>query len=113
MKNEILSSGSYVPEDFDSFIKRYSGFGKNLYEKLENEYPAIFAYLSFYRRVDYQTEDSYAIFDDSNKAFAIQLDPLCEVIVLWGNHVRIEIGTWSLDEYAESITFIREELLKY
>lgn len=110
MRSKILPCGNYVQEDFDSVMKRYSGFGEDLYKKLKDGYPKVFANLTFYRRVDHQVEDSYAVFADNDSFLAIQLDPLCEVIVLWNNLNRIEIGTWSLDQYSDAITFITEQL---
>lgn len=110
MKSEMLPSGDYAQEYYDAVMARYSGFGKNLYQKLRDMYPDVFFNLTFYRRIDYQVEDSYAVFVDGDSFFVIQLDPLCEVIVLWSKLDRIEIGSWSHDEYSEAMAFITDQL---
>lgn len=84
MATDILASGEYEQEDFDAAVKGYPGFRMDLYLKLNDQLPTVFANLTYYKRVDHQTEDSYAVFNHKNATFVIQLDPLCEVIALWG-----------------------------
>jgi hypothetical protein len=93
-------------ESFDEMTNRFVGFGENLFRKLLFVYPAIVEQIKFYKRVDFQLEDSYAIITNMTTSIAIQLDPLCEVIILWNNEVQIEKGRWTenlLDETIESI----------
>jgi hypothetical protein len=108
---QILGQRDYVREDFEEMCRRYEGFGKDIYTKLRLILPSVFDRLTYYRATTYQTEDSYAVYKDGTAEFAIQLDPLCEVIVLWNSKTQIEIGTWSTDEYSEAIDFIRGNLL--
>lgn len=97
-----------IPTRFDV---RPSGFGKEIYQKIKDSLPFVFDNLSYYKDVTFQTKDSYAVFREDKTAFGIQLDPICEVIVLWNDHTQVEIGTWSKDEYAEAIEFILNHLL--
>jgi hypothetical protein len=111
MTDRILGLGQYHQEEFDDLNKRYSGFGKEIYTRLKSTLPSVFDKLTYYRSLNYQTNDSYAVFKDGDKVFAIQLDPLCEVIVLWNDEKQVEIGTWSADEYGDAISFIKTELI--
>lgn len=102
----------FVIETFDEFEKRYLGFGKEIYINVKENLPSIFDDLVFYKRINFQLEDSYAEFKNDKFPFFIQLDPLCEVIVLWNGSKQIEIGYWSDNEYVDAINFIKSELLK-
>jgi hypothetical protein len=112
MVEKILGSGQYLQERLEDVDKRYSGFGKEIYAKLKLTLPSVFDKLTYYRSLSHQPLDSYAVFEDGKKMFAIQLDPLGEVIALWDNEKQVEIRTWSTDEYTEALSFIRTELLK-
>jgi hypothetical protein len=79
---------------------------------MEEQIPEVFLNLSFYQQTTYQSDDSYALYDDKNnpeKSFVIQLDPLCEVIVIWNQNIHTEIGAWSGDPEFESIKLIQDE----
>jgi len=102
----------FIKETFDEFEKRYSGFGKDIYIRIREQFPQVFEKLEFYQGVTFQPEDSFAQYNDEHHQFVIQLDPLCEVICLWNNYTQVEIGTWSKDEYAEAISLIQTEFLK-
>ena len=113
MGNILTSKDGFQEETLDKVQERYSGFGGNLYQLMEEQIPEIFLKLSFYQQTTYQSEDSYAVYEDRDnpeKSFAIQLDPLCEVIVIWNQNIHTEIGSWSEDPEFESIKFIQEEL---
>ncbi|BDD12661.1 hypothetical protein FUAX_50930 (plasmid) [Fulvitalea axinellae] len=93
MKSDLLiEKNDFIEERFAEMNTRYKGFGKDLYLKIKDELPEVFEGLKFYQRIKHQIEDSYAIFNDKTTPFAIQLDPLCEVIVLWNHTLQIEIG---------------------
>lgn len=110
--NLLQPREDFVIETLDEFEKRYFGFGKEIYSNIEKELPEIFNNLVYCRRVNFQLEDSYAEFKNDQFPFCIQLDPLCEVIVLWNDTKQIEIGYWSENEYVDAINFIKSELLK-
>jgi hypothetical protein len=99
-------------ESYDEFINRYTGFGKELYLKISDELPDVFNELTFYKRINQQPKDSYALCLGGAYSFAIQLDPLCEVIVLWNELKHIEIGRWSENEYHDAINYMKLELMK-
>lgn len=101
----------FTHENINDFSDRYKGFGKDIYEIIKQELPDIYARLKYYRNTIGQTGDSYAEFMDDYHHFAIQLEPIGEVIVLWNKTKQIEIGTWSEDEYRETINYIKNELL--
>ncbi len=122
MPHSLLNtSQKYIEEKFIDVKKRYILFGNELYEILEKTEPEIFKYLKFYQAIEVnekttwgevQSEDSYAIYDNGEKSFGIQLEPLCAVICLYNEKTGIEIGNWDgNDYYQESIKFIKEELL--
>ncbi|MDP8033588.1 hypothetical protein QJU43_04635 [Pasteurella atlantica] len=108
---KIPESFIFVSETFDEFEKRYVGFGKELYLNIKEKFPDIFNHLVFYKSINYQLEDSYAEYKNDKFSFSIQLDPLCEVIVLSNSTKQIEIGYWSKNELVEAINFIQSELL--
>jgi hypothetical protein len=81
----------------------------------------VFKYLQYYKATKgtekyvfgAQLEDSYAIYNDGNILFSIQLDPDSEVICLYNWETQIEIGDWdNNDYYKKSIEFIRTELMR-
>jgi len=113
MKTKLLNpSENYSEETYSEFENRYVGFGKEIYLKIKEKTPDVFHKLTFYKQIDSQTEDSYAEYSDINQLFAIQLDPTCEVIVLWNEQKQVEIGIWSNNEYGDAIDFIKSEFLK-
>lgn len=107
----------YEEETFSEFLIRYKGFGKEIYLELKNQLPEIYQHLKFYKATkssnkcvgNYpQTEDSYAVYSNGKNSFQIQLDPLCEVIIVWNYEISFETGYWSENEYLETINFIKE-----
>lgn len=102
----------FIIETFDDFEKRYSGFGKEIYATIKVNLPAVFNNLVFYKHISSRLEDSYAEYQSDLFPFCIQLDPLCEVIVLWNNTKQIEIGCRAIHKYTDAINFIQSELLK-
>ncbi|RZS93577.1 hypothetical protein [Aquimarina brevivitae] len=117
----LNDSQEYVEETFEEVKTRYIEFGKDLYEILRVDEPKIFDHLKFYKATkliektswgEAETENSYAIYDDGKKSFGIQLDPLTPVICLHNQQTQREIGNWNgNDYYAESLEFIRTELI--
>ena len=85
---------SVKEETFAEFSKRYSGFGENLYEFLKLNYPRFFCKLTFFRDVVERSPVSYAFYKDERNSFIIQLDPECDVIILWDDIEHIEFGSW-------------------
>lgn len=102
----------YIQESLEEFDNRYSGFGGQLYSKLSYDLPPVFRNLVFYKKKTGQTGNSYAEFVDFRSPFAIQLDPIGEVIVLWNKEKHIEIGFWSNDPYKDALEVIRKELIE-
>lgn len=78
---------------------RYEGFGKELYEKMSIELPFSIGNIKLFKNIETQTLDSYAVFDNGNSKFAIQLDPESEVIILWNHDKQIEFGGWTANLY--------------
>jgi len=121
METEILGDHQeYVEEKFDEVLMRYNRFGKDIYNLIKKELPQVFKYLKYYKATKStekyvfgaQLEDSYAIYNDGNILFSIQLEPNCEVICLNNWKTQIEIGDWdNNDYYKQSIEFIRTEFL--
>ncbi len=107
-KNLFHTPELFVQETYNEFEHRYEGFGKETYLKIKEQIPNIYYKLLFYKRIDLQTEDSYAIYSDGEKSFAIQLDPLCEVIIIWNRQRHLETGSWSNTEYDDAIGFINQ-----
>jgi hypothetical protein len=101
----------YIPESHEEAGRRYSGFGKDLYRQIEQRFPDVFRNLQYYQRMTIQAEDSYAIYNNHQNSFCIQLDPECEKIILWNEEKQIEIGHWSDNEYEDALHFIQSELL--
>ena len=108
----IIPKTDYKEENYLEVKNRYNGFGEEFYSSIKQNLPEVFKHLKYYQNIKIQKEDSFAEYNYENICFAIQLDPLCEVIVLFNNsNISIEIGTWSEDEYKEGIDFIKNEIL--
>jgi hypothetical protein len=73
-------------------MSRYAGFGKGIYHELKDELPFVFDNLTFYTCLSSQKEHSYAVCHKDTKPFAIQLDPLGDVIVLWNRNITVRNG---------------------
>ncbi|MBD0260090.1 MAG: hypothetical protein ICV83_30595, partial [Cytophagales bacterium] len=101
MNKDVLGDWEVIEESYAVATRRYTGFGSMLFSILQDKMPQVFDNLKFYQPVKYQSENVLATYEDALCAFGIQLDPLCEVIVLWNDETRIEIGTWSNGEYEE------------
>lgn len=110
MTNFLITEG-FIEENIEDFTNRYQGFGKEVYKYIKQELPNIYSRLKYYRNTITQTEDSYAEFIDNINNLAIQLDPVSEVIVIWDETKHIEIGTWSNNQYKETINYIKNILL--
>lgn len=117
----LNDSQEYAEETYEDFKNRYILFGKDIYDILKKHNPEIFDNLKFYKAtkliektswVEAETENSYAIYDDGISSFGIQLEPMTSVICLHNKNTQIEIGDWNgNDYYAESLKFIKEQLL--
>ncbi len=103
----LLPKFNFRNESFEDFKNRYNGFGKDLYQHIQNEIAPVFNNLQLYRSTNFQTSDSYAIFDNGKHTFAMQLDPESEMIILWNENTQNEFGTWTDDLYVEIINEIR------
>lgn len=97
-------------ESIIEFENRYTGFGNKLFSILELDLPNLYSHLTFYQNIN-QPEDGVAVYDDSKHSFAIQLDPLIEVIVLWNENNSIEVTSDDGQEYETAIKFIKNKLL--
>lgn len=103
---------SFAEESYISFKKRYDGFGKDLYDLVRTRHPDVFLAFVFYRSLnDSQPLDSYAVYSNGSKSFAIQLNYIGEIIGLWNYEVAFEIGTWAENEYDLAIKAIEENFL--
>jgi len=113
MKPESLLPENYDfrQETYDAVCSRYAGFGRNLFATLREAMPSAFNSLLFYRASVHQESDVYAVCHWAQTNFAIQLDPYCEVIVLWDHSTQIEIGTWESDPSLTAMEFIRRNFM--
>jgi len=121
METAILGDHQeYEEEKFEEVVLRYNRFGKELYNVIKEELPNVFKYLKYYKGTKStekcvfgaEPENSYAIYNDGNILFSIQLEPECEVICLNNWKTQIEIGDWdNNDYYKQSIEFIRTQFL--
>ncbi|ASP37841.1 hypothetical protein CHH28_03750 [Bacterioplanes sanyensis] len=98
-------------ESLSEIQSRYTGYGCHLFDQIQLKAPTVFKKLKFYRSINHQPEDVFAIYEDSSNPFAIQLDPESEHICLWNEHMHVELGYWCEDVYQEAITIITHQLL--
>lgn len=123
MTHSLLNdSQEYTEETYEEVKTRYVLFGKDIYSILKKTEYEIFNNLKFYKATkliekttwgDAETENSYAIYDDGKTSFGIQLEPMSAVICLHNERTQIEIEDWDgNDYYADSIKFIKEELIQ-
>jgi len=101
---------SFSEETLEELCTRYSGFGHELYEMIQDEIPFVFRQLRFYRSDLHQTGDSFAICELA-QPFSIQLDPDIEVIVLGSQEAGTEIGSWVTSPCEDAMTFIRQHFI--
>ena len=103
MNSTILKSHyPVIEENYFEFINRYHGFGKGLYYFIKENHPDIYNNLKFYKKKEHSAPDSFALLDKQEKTLAIQLDPECEMIIIWNDKIQLEFGTWEPLDY-ESI----------
>ena len=107
---DILFEGEYEQENYQEFNARYKGFGKDIYSKMNRELPFVLDNIKLYKKVDYQLPDSFSVFDNGKSTFAIQLDPECEVIIIWNKKTQIEFGNWTIDLYNSVFNGIRNTI---
>ena len=98
---------NFIKIDYGQAMQFYSGFGKDIFQLIEQHIPGVMSAFRFFRSPISQTEALYAVYENEDLSFAIQLDPNCEVVCLWNlQGVHHEIGTWALEPYAEAIQII-------
>lgn len=102
---------NFVEESYKDFLVRYSGFGDDFYHLLEEQLPDVFQHLRFFKSTNHQPEDSFALYQNKDGLFCIQLDPLCEVVILWNNEKHVEFSSLWNDQYLGALKFIKEDLL--
>jgi hypothetical protein len=108
----LFDNWDFAEENYSEAMTRYSGFGAKLFNILDDRIPDILPSFRFFRSTGYQSEDVFAICENIERPFAIQLEPSCEVICIWSDTVNtIEIGGWSENEYEDAIEFIQEHFL--
>ena len=101
MAVNILDNWDLKIESYEDVKIRYSGFGYEIFRVLEFELPLVLNNLKFFQPLN-QPEDVIAYYKLEGKEFAIQLDPLCEVICLWDNNFSIEI-TFFVQDYCNKV----------
>ncbi|HCS21884.1 MAG TPA: hypothetical protein DIW47_15220 [Bacteroidetes bacterium] len=108
--NLVGAEGQFMEESYSEFLSRYQGFGSTFYADLKEKCPDVFKHLEFYtvRSVE---EDSFALYTKEEISFAIQLDPLMEIICLWNHAQQIEIGHWHEHPVEVAIAYIKTEFL--
>ena len=102
--------GELKKETFSEFEKRYKGFGEIFYLLIRERMPNFFSKLKFYVGVVYQTEDSYAVYENGEKLFVIQLD-LYGVIIIWDDKQQHEFGDWDENAEENAIKCIEDKFL--
>jgi hypothetical protein len=102
---------SFACETLAEMRLRYTGYGNHLFDQIQLQIPTVFQKLKFYRSIHNQSEDVFAVYEDSTTSFAIQLDPDSKHICLWNEHMHVELGYWCEDVYQEAITIITHQLL--
>ncbi|GAA3924479.1 hypothetical protein [Hymenobacter algoricola] len=109
----LPASLRFAEESYAEAQTRYSGFGKDSFPRLEARFPGFISKLRFFHPQEYQSEDVWAVYEDASVQFGIQLDPDCEVIVLWNKNPEnsIELGTWWDDASDIAIRYIEQVFL--
>jgi len=110
MHKVLEAYGLVKEEEYNEFMNRYKGFGKTFYSLIEKELPRVFSKLVFYVGIVYQTEDSYAVYDNNGQLFVIQLDPY-QVIIIWNDKQYYEFGEWDENAEKKAIKCIEKEFL--
>ncbi|WP_428666456.1 hypothetical protein [Runella sp.] len=102
---------NFVEESYNDFLLRYSGFGEDFYQLLKEQLPDVFKQLRFFKSTNHQPEDSFALYQNVDGLFCIQLDPLCEVVILWNNEKHVEFNSRCNDQHLGALMVIKENLL--
>jgi transposase len=112
----LLGYAIFEEETFEEFMRRYDGDYKEFYTLVKTSLPLIFKHLHFYRLVNPEegkpkfspNDDSFALFDNGKKSFALLLD-YYGVICIWnGTNINWETGYWADDAVQDVINIIKE-----
>lgn len=107
-------------ESFDDYLKRFKGFGKELYTEIKLETPVVFENLKLYKPIKstekcagifLQNLDSYGHYFTDKIFFRIYIDPESEVIGIHNYDFKFETGHWSNKPVKEIIDFIKKEVI--
>lgn len=105
---ELLpENGKFVIESYYEMNQRYLGFGKDLFQEIYKARKLKQNSIKFFKRIDSQIIDSYAIVTNINSTVAIQLDPECEKIIIWNSIEHYEKGDWITNHIDDSIKTIQ------
>lgn len=110
MTANILNSWNLKAESYMEAKLRYSGFGYEIFEFFKSELSLNLNNFQFYQPIN-QPEDLIAYYKLDNIEFAVQLDPLCEVICIWNNSISVEVNFFVKDYYAKVIEIIKTKIL--
>ncbi len=110
MTKHILNNWDLKAESYMEAKLRYSGFGCEIFEFFKSELSLNLNDFQFYQPIN-QPEDVIAYYKLGNIEFAVQLDPLCEVICIWNNSISVEINFFVKDYYTKVVEIIKTKIL--
>ena len=103
---------TFAPESYSSAMQQYgSKFAHDFFGRFASDLPQAFAQLKFYQPTKQQPDDVFAVYDADKIAFAVQLDPNLEHIIIWDGTEHVELCTAYADPPAMAIEYIRDDLL--
>lgn len=103
---------AYVEEEYNQFLDRYAGFGKDVVLALIGTKIAKTSDFKFYKSSGKQECDAFFVFVSKNCEFVLQLDPECEVVVVWDEIERVEFTSWSDDVVQEVMLYLKNKGLE-
>ena len=80
-------------------------FAKDFYPRLLTQAP-VFASVNRFFVWSEQPDTTWILFDHKPHAFGVQIDPSCEVLVVFDHTFNAEYGTWHADPVAVALEVI-------
>lgn len=92
----------FTTETLEEFSKRYFGFGKELFQKIEKEMPDVYQYMTLAYNPSDELCYASAFYDDGYRKFEIMLDNEVEQIVFMPEFAQwhAQYGDWSESDNA-------------
>jgi hypothetical protein len=102
-------TGRWAIEPREEAFARTPEFGRRFFEAVFSEFAGLSDSACFLRWSE-QPKDVYAVFDRPDGGAGVQIDPVLEYIIVWGDDSRAEYGNWGIDQVRPAVDHVRRLL---